>query len=62
MKLDRLWYSFGYYIVEIDKNGLVLRELDVDIVYVGGYSMIKDGNLLFKKDSMVYMLIRNGEI
>lgn len=62
MKLDRLWYSFCYYIVEIDKNGLVLRELDVDRVYVGGYSMIKDGDLLFKKDSMVYMLIRNGEI
>lgn len=62
LKPDRLWYSFRYHIVEIDKNGLVLRELDVDRAHVGGHSMTKDGDLLFKKDSMVYMLTRNGEI
>lgn len=62
LKPDRLWYSFGYHIVEIDKNGLVLRELDVDRAHVGGHSMTKDGDLLFKKERMIYMLTRNGEI
>lgn len=62
LKPDRLWYSFRYHIVEIDKNGLVLRELDVDSANVGGHSMTKDGDLLFKKDGMIYMLTGNGEV
>lgn len=62
MKLDRLWYSFFCKIVEIDEKGVKFRELDVNWMYVGCYSMIKDGDLLFKKDSMIYMLIGNGEI
>lgn len=62
LKPDRLWYSFIHRIVEIDKNGLVLRELDVDRAHVGGHSMTKDGDLLFKKDGMIYILTGNGEV
>lgn len=62
LKPDKLWYSFRHKIVEIDEKGLILRELDVNRTHVGDHSMTKDGDLLFKKDSMVYMLTRNGEV
>lgn len=62
LKPDRLWYSFLRKIVEIDEKGVILRELDVNWTHVGYHSMTKDGDLLFKKDSMIYMLTGNGEI
>lgn len=59
LKPDRLWYSFHR---KIDEKGVILRELDVNWTHVGYHSMTKDGDLLFKKDSMIYMLTGNGEI
>lgn len=59
---NRLWLSTSNLIKEIDEEGHLLRELSVDSTHAGYYTLTKAGELLFKKDSDIYMLSSSGEI
>lgn len=59
---NRFWVSDMKKIQEIDKNGCILRELDIYFTLFGSHTLTKSGDLLFLKDNDVYMLTSNGEI
>lgn len=61
-KPNRLWLSTNNRIKEIDEDGHLLRELSVNWMDVGYHTLTKAGDLLFKKDSDIYMLSSSGEI
>lgn len=61
-KPNRLWFSTGNIIKEIDEEGHLLRELSVNLTYAGSHTLTNAGDLLFIKDSDIYMLSSSGEI
>lgn len=58
----RMWLSTENRIMEIDEDGQLLRELSVNKTHTGYHTLSKAGDLLFKKDSDIYMLSPSGEI
>lgn len=62
IKPYRMWLSTENRIMEIDEDGQLLRELSVNKTHTGYHTLSKAGDLLFKKDSEIYMLSSSGEI
>lgn len=60
--LNRFWVSDMKKVKEIDVNGQIFREFNLNFILFGSYILIKGGDLFFLKDNDVYMLILNGEI
>lgn len=59
---NRFWVSDMKKVKEIDVNGQILRELNLNFTLFGSHTLTKGGDLLFLKDNDVYMLTSNGEI
>lgn len=59
---NRLWVSDMKKVQEIDKNGRILKELDIYFTLFGSHTVTQSGDLLFLKDNDVLMLTSNGEV
>lgn len=62
LKPNRLWFTTGNRIKEIDEDGHLLRELSVNLSHAGNQTLSKAGDLLFIKNNDIYMLSSSGEI
>lgn len=57
-----MWLSTENRMMEFDEDGHLLRELSVNRTHTGYHTLSKAGDLLFKKDSDIYVLSSSGEI